>query len=362
MPELTPSQWDEFVSSRPQAHLLQTQPWGELKLAFGWNVSRIGITDNRNSTVSNQTPGKDIWTGVQILLRRLPLGLRFAYIPKGPVLPVSARSNHTGLGDPGSELWKEVDQFCRQRRVIFCKIEPDAWEGNSGSDFQTVEPGAAFVLSHHPIQPQRTLVVNISGEEELVLARMKQKTRYNIKLAQKKGVVVHPSDDLNGFYRLMQTTAGRDQFGVHSLAYYRRAYDLFHPRGACELLVAEYEGTPLAALIVFAHGSRAWYFYGASANDHRDRMPTYLLQWEAIRWARARGCQEYDLWGVPDENEEVLENDFTTRKDGLWGVYRFKRGFGGELRRAAGPWDRVYQPPLYRLYQWLISKRPGRMN
>jgi peptidoglycan pentaglycine glycine transferase (the first glycine) len=106
----------------------------------------------------------------------------------------------------------------------------------------------------------------------------------------------------------------------------------------------------LAALMVFAYGKRSWYFYGGSANIHRERMPNYLLQWEAMRWARTQGCTEYDFWGVPDADLETLEAGFTQRTDGLWGVYRFKRGFGGELRRALGPWDRVYQPLLYRLY------------
>ena len=123
------------------------------------------------------------------------------------------------------------------------------------------------------------------------------------------------------------------------------------------MLIAAYQGQPLAGLMVFADGQRAWYLYGASARDHRDRMPTYLLQWEAMRWARSRGCVEYDLWGVPDEEEELLESQFTTREDGLWSVYRFKRGFGGRLLRAAGPWDRVYQPALYRLYQWWADRR-----
>ncbi len=109
--------------------------------------------------------------------------------------------------------------------------------------------------------------------------------------------------------------------------------------------------------MVFAYGSRAWYFYGASTNQHRHRMPTYLLQWEAMRWARDQGCTEYDLWGVPDEDEHTLEDQFAERSDGLWGVYRFKRGFGGNLRRALGPWDRVYQPVLYTFYRWWVERR-----
>ena len=149
---------------------------------------------------------------------------------------------------------------------------------------------------------------------------------------------------IDGFYKMIQVTGGRDGFGVHSLEYYRRAYELFHPTGMCELLVAEFENKPLAALMVFARGKRAWYIYGASNDEERNRMPTYLLQWEAMRWARAKGVEEYDLWGVPDEDEATLEAQFENRNDGLWGVYRFKRGFGGELKRAAQAMDKIYNP------------------
>jgi lipid II:glycine glycyltransferase (peptidoglycan interpeptide bridge formation enzyme) len=106
--------------------------------------------------------------------------------------------------------------------------------------------------------------------------------------------------------------------------------------------------------MVFAHGKRAYYLYGASTDEERNRMPTYLLQWEAIKWARSKGAEEYDLWGVPDEDEEILEENFEKRSDGLWGVYRFKRGFGGDVKRAAQALDRVYMPLLYKLYLWRI--------
>jgi lipid II:glycine glycyltransferase (peptidoglycan interpeptide bridge formation enzyme) len=191
----------------------------------------------------------------------------------------------------------------------------------------------------------------LKGEENDILSRMKQKTRYNIKLAQKHGVVVNASSDVREFHRLMVVTGERDGFGVHSLDYYQTAYNLFHPIKGCELFYAEYQGEILAALFVFAHGNRAWYFYGASSNEHRELMATYLIQWQAMRWAHARGCLEYDLWGVPDQDLETLEANFTNVQQGLWGVYRFKRGFGGILRRSAGPWDRVYQPMVYAVYR-----------
>jgi peptidoglycan pentaglycine glycine transferase (the first glycine) len=322
-----PAEWDSFLERFPDAHLLQTTAWGELKTGFGWHAERVAVAGG----------------GAQVLFRRLAGPFTLAYIPKGP------------LGTNWADLWPEVDALCRRRRAVFLKVEPDLWQPFSDQEMQRLLPG--FIPSPQSIQPRRTLLVDLSGSEDEVLARMKQKTRYNIHLAEKKGIQVRPWEDLDAFQALMETTGRRDGFGVHSLGYYRRAYRLFSACGACELLAAEYDGQPVAALMVFARGSRAWYFYGASSDAERNRMPTYLLQWEAMRWARAKGCRVYDLWGVPDEDQVTLEEQFQTRSGGLWGVYRFKRGFGGVLQRSVSAWDRVYQPVLYRLYRWVIARR-----
>jgi lipid II:glycine glycyltransferase (peptidoglycan interpeptide bridge formation enzyme) len=336
MPDISVSEWDAFLSAHPDAHLLQTSAWGALKSEFGWDVARV---------IHGGEPGRRI--GAQVLFRQLPLGMSVAYIPKGPI-GTDINEERSRL----SEFWPHIDALSRRRKAVFLKVEPDIWENtDSGREGAAdISPGG-FRRSAQAIQPVRTLVVNLQGEEDQILKRMKQKTRYNIRLALKKGVVVRSGGDLDTFYRLMTITGQRDEFGVHSLDYYRRAYELFQPRGECELLVAEYQGEPLAGLMVFAHGERAWYFYGASSNNHRERMPTYILQWEAMRWARAQGCTSYDLWGVPDADLNVLEDSFTSRRDGLWGVYRFKRGFGGQLMRGSGPWDRVYQPVFYAFYR-----------
>ena len=328
MPIINNSDWNSFLSQHPNPHLLQTVEWGELKSKFGWWSTNIIVGD----------------TGAQILQRKLPLGFTLAYIPKGPI------------GSDWDKLWPEIDKLCLSSRAVFLKIEPDAWEGEEISDWMR---SFGFRSSAHVIQPRRTISLDISCDDEEILAQMKQKTRYNIRLAGKKGVEVTASSDVGMFSQLMGVTGKRDEFGTHSLAYYQRAYDLFHPVGACELLIAFYEGEPLAGLMVFATGKRAWYFYGASNNLHRNLMPTYLLQWEAIRWAKEKGCAEYDLWGVPDEDQEVLEDKFTQRSDGLWGVYRFKRGFGGEINRSAGAWDKVYNPMLYAGYKMMVKLRGG---
>jgi len=331
MPVVSLTDWNNYLKDHPNAHILQIGEWGELKAAFGWDPIRIVPDDG---------------PGAQILFRRLPLGLTLAYLPK----PVFSEQQSA----ISEQFWSEVDAVCKNHRVIFLKIEHDMWEDSIPAKLRSTHYA---VSSPHNIQPPRTIIVDIKGTEDDILARMKQKTRYNIRLAARKEVTVRPWDDLPAFHQMMLVTGGRDGFGVHSLEYYQRAYELFHPKDKTELLVAEYDGIPLAALMVFAHGRRAWYMYGASTDEERNRMPTYLLQWEAMRWARSKDAQEYDLWGVPDEDEETLEAHFTERNDGLWGVYRFKRGFGGEVRRAAQALDRVYNPLLYRLYLWRMAGR-----
>jgi len=329
MPIVSLTDWNHFLAGHPDAHILQTGEWGELKSAFGWKAVRV---------VSNAV-------GAQILFRRLPLGFSIAYFPKGPVF-------HPLVSGIDSMLWTEIDEICRTNNAVFCKLEIDSWKSE---DWVVATSETKWLTSKHNIQPPRTILIDISGTKEQILAKMKQKTRYNIRLAEKKGVTVRAWDDIESFHKMMLVTGGRDGFGIHSLEYYKRAYELMQPKGLGEILVAEYEGKPLASLFVARNGNRAYYLYGASTDEERNRMPTYLLQWEAMKWAKARGCEEYDLWGVPDEDETTLEANFETRHDGLWGVYRFKRGFGGEVKRAAQAMDRVYNPLLY----WAYLKLQG---
>lgn len=331
MPIVSLSNWNQFLATHPNAHLLQTGEWGELKSAFGWKPVRL-------------VSGED---GVQILFRKLPLGFTVGYIPK-----FSVRSDEVLFSQ---ELWREVDSICKDNRAIFLKLEPDLWQDDEPSPLPITN--YRLQTSPHNIQPPRTITIDIRGTDEEILGRMKQKTRYNIRLAEKKGVTVRAWDDIESFHKMLLITGGRDGFGIHSQEYYQCAYDLLHPKQMGELLLAEYEGKPLAAVFVARNGNHAYYLYGASTDEERNRMPTYLLQWEAMKWAKARGCEEYDLWGVPDEEGDTLEANFETRHDGLWGVYRFKRGFGGQLKRAVQAMDRVYNPLLYWAYLRFIGNK-----
>lgn len=318
----------ELLRGYPTAHLLQLPEWAEFKSHFGWQSQII-----KSSTAR-----------AQVLFRSLPLGYSIAYLPKGP------------LGTNWSSLWEQIDQECKKRKAVFLQVEPDfnlPLHAEMEAQFSK-----GFIHEEHTLQPRRTVLISLEAGEEELLATMKQKTRYNIRLAAKKGVVVRPTTDVKGFYEMMLTTGNRDGFAIHSLDYYQKAFDIFAPSGKCVLLAAYHEGTPLAYLMLFISSPRSWYFYGASDNNQRNLMPTYLLQWEAMRWAKAHGAVEYDLWGIPDADEDELEANFADRSDGLWGVYRFKRGFGGQIVRSSPAFIKVYKPLLYKLF---LKIRAGRM-
>ena len=330
MPDLLPGETNpDLIRTYPTPHLLQLPEWAELKSHFGW----------QSQVFNTQT------ATAQVLFRSLPLGFTIAYLPKGPV------------GSNWSSLWPLIDQECRERKSVFLQVEPDI-SLPLPIEVET-QFDQNFVQKEQTFQPRCTVIISLNADEEELLAAMKQKTRYNIRLAAKKGVVVRPTDDVRGFHDMMQTTGNRDGFSVHSLDYYQKVFEIFAPSGKCVLLAAYHEDTPLAYLMLFLSGARSWYFYGASDNNQRNLMPTYLLQWEAMRWAKAHGATEYDLWGIPDATEDDLEANFTNRSDGLWGVYRFKRGFGGRIVRSSPAFVKIYKPLLYKLYE---KVRAGRMT
>jgi lipid II:glycine glycyltransferase (peptidoglycan interpeptide bridge formation enzyme) len=335
--EISESEWDSFVSHHPHGHVLQTLNWGRLKSMHGWKSARASVLTQQNKPV-----------GVALtLIRTLPYGLgNIAYVPRGPVVNWDNEEHASIAVRTAGRLAKNAGAFA-------LVIEPDLLDTATDRNL-LARLGLQYI--DFGVQPRRTVWVNLDVDEEVdILAAMKQKTRYNIGLSRRKGVSVRAGapDDAELFYGMMQTTAERDTFSIHPLAYYKDFMHLFTlgENAPARLLIAEHENEPLAALIVTAVGERAIYLYGASTNQKRELMPTYLLQWEAMLWARARGCKTYDLWGVPDEDEATLEAGFESRNDGLWGVYRFKRGFGGQVVRHIGAWVSVLSPLRWWLFQ-----------
>lgn len=321
-------QWDDFVNAHASGHLLQSWSWGELKAGAGWHPQRFALLERERGQMV---------AAAQVLCRTLPhVPLRagyLAYIPRGPVI------DWTQPGLCASFLAQLGDKLRRQGALVLL-LEPEqfvrAVDIKSSENSCLSEDFASFVVRPaRPIQPLRTILLDLTPDEETLLARMKEKWRYNVRLASRKGVAVRAAstlDDVRTWYALLQTTGERDQFGIHTLDYYLRAWRIFAPRNQGRLLLAEYNGQLLAGIFVGLFAQEGIYLYGASSNEYRNLMPNYLLQWEAIRWAKQQGATRYDFWGIPatDDADEAMA-----------GVYRFKSGWGGEVVRYVGCYQRV---------------------
>jgi peptidoglycan pentaglycine glycine transferase (the first glycine) len=339
------AEWNAFVAAHPQAHILQTSRWARLKCAFGWSAGRVVL----RAPGGAQMP---ILAGASVLYRRLPWGQTLAYVPKGPLVDWNDRMQ-TGA------LLALIRAECRKRCAALLKIEPDLPASQSLAE---VLSSYGFRASEQRVQPLSTIHIDLSADEETILARMKPKWRYNIRLAERKGVTVRQGTaaDLPAIQRLLEITGKRDGFEVHSEAYYALATELFMPEGLANWWLAEAAGELLAAIAVFALGRGAWYMWGASGESGRNLMPNHALQWAAISWAKGRGCLTYDLWGIPDqvgENPQAYEESDKWGSEGLWGVYRFKQGFGGAVVRFVGAWDLPLSAAGHALYRTALRVR-----
>lgn len=324
--------WDDFVRAQPNGHLLQLSRWGALKSRFGWEDRIIALSDERG-----------IQAGALVLLQRLPVGTgKLAYVPMGGYATDSALY---------PQLWNAIRS---ETGAAFLKLEPGLGAKLQAADLVR----AGFRPSPQSIQPPTTIIVDISDDESAIMQRMNQGTRRKIRKSRSGKVAYSEGDrgDVRRFNDLMQETGARNAFGVHSASYYEAVYDLFRP-GDGTLLLAQHQDELLSAIMVFALGDTAWYLYGASSRAHGNLFATYGVQWAAIEWAQQRGCRFYDLWGVPDFDEATLEAQFKDRRDGLWGVYGFKRGWGGEVRRSLGTWDLAWNPLVYAAYRAALKLR-----
>jgi len=320
----SPEIWNIALASLPLAHVLQTWEWGQFKSRHGWTPCYLMWNDDAGQARA----------AALVLRRRLGrLPLCVMYVPKGPAMDYAdAPLVRQVLGDLG--------RFACQSHAIFIKIDPDL---NPHPLPFSPKGRREWIESSGQIQFRNTMEIDLRKSEDELLVAMHQKTRYNIRLAQKRGVTVRSGtlSDLELLYAMYDETARRDQFIIRPLDYYGDAWGSFIEAGLAQPLIAEFENAPIAALILFHFAGRAYYFYGMSRDLHRNLMAPHLLQWEAMRWARAQGCTVYDMWGAPDTLDE---------SDPMWGVYHFKQGFGGQFVQHIGAWDYPASRPLYWLY------------
>ncbi len=364
--------WNDLVASLPQPHILQTWQWSQVKAAYGWRpffalwvASGSGrldfklVSDPADLTALAGGHEGQARAACMLLLRDVALGGRLArlkviYAPKGPLLDWSDVSLRR-------QVFDDLKVSAKRLGAIFIKIDPDvalgsgvpgdpdARESSLGQAVQADLVARRWVESSEQIQFRNTVLIELGDDEQALLARMKQKTRYNIRLSERKGVQVRvgSTQDFSLLYRMYAETSLRDGFAIRPQGYYEYVWSTFMQAGMAEPLIAEVDGEAVAAVVVFRFAEQAWYLYGMSRELHREKMPNYLLQWQAICRARAAGCRLYDLWGAPEHFGE---------SDPLWGVYRFKEGLGGQVARYLGAWDRPINPWIYRLYTRILPR------
>jgi lipid II:glycine glycyltransferase (peptidoglycan interpeptide bridge formation enzyme) len=336
--------WNQALVGLPDAHALQSWVWGDFKSRWGWSAQRLTLTVAENS-----------WqplAAAQVLKRRIPrLPYSILYVPKGPVLNYNDRLLR-------QQVLLELEKLARREKAILIKIDPEVvryWgveqerKSPLGAKFIEELQHRGWVYSAEQIQFPNTVILDLTRSEDDLLASMKSKTRYNIRLAGRKGITVRQGtpDDLSMIAAMYEETAERDNFTIRPIDYYLDAWRSFYEAGMGVPLLAEYEGVIVAAVFLVRFGDRVTYMYGASSGRERNRMPNYLLQWEAIRWAKEQGCTIYDFWGAPSEFVEG---------DPLWGVWRFKDGFQGDIVWHVGAWDYPARPFWYNVYARLLPR------
>jgi peptidoglycan pentaglycine glycine transferase (the first glycine) len=329
--------WDNFVASSACCNITQSYEWGELAPHLGASEAlRVGVVDEHGM----------LCAAMLVLVSHAPVINRtYFYAPRGPV-----------IDDPNSPAMAIMLNFvkaeARKRSAFMLKVEPSVLADDTR--WLTALQHQGFRANPYATHIRHEWVLDIRPDEKTLLAGMKEKWRYNIRLAGRKGIVVRRGAgqaDLDAFYQIYETTSERDQFFIHNKSHYEDVMRLFGEDDHAALFLAEYEGQVVAGTIVLYLGCWSWYMYGASSNEHRERMPNHLLQWTGMQWAKTKGCWYYNFRGIPDILEEGQE---------LWGVYQFKRGFGGYPLRSLETHDLIYQPLVYEAYRRLLEVKRWR--
>ncbi|MBI9043934.1 MAG: peptidoglycan bridge formation glycyltransferase FemA/FemB family protein [Anaerolineaceae bacterium] len=347
--------WNEIIAGIPDGHLLQTLEWAEIKASQGWtSIRKVWKDENGNPCAAALILKKEI------SLKGIKSGFCILYIPRGPILDWDN-------SDLVLRVFVDLQEIAKTEKAIFVKVDPELILGEGIPDTDTCVDfqNRKYILeqieanswqySNEQIQFKNTVWLDLTLGEDVLLASMKQKTRYNIRLASRKGVEIRKAtmDDLELAYQMYAETSLRDGFAIRSKDYYLRVWKTFLKKDMATLLFAEVEGEIVAGLFLFYFGSHAWYLYGMSTGKHRKLMPNHLLQWEAIKISKNRGVKIYDFWGAPDT---------FNASDSMYGVFRFKDGFGAKVVRTMGAWDYPVYPLLYKAYTHVLPRLLGIMR
>lgn len=312
-------QLNNFVGGQPHAQFLQSWQWGEFQEKVSGQVWRLGVLDNNELVAS-----------AKVITKNLPMGKKYFYCGRGPVVAVGADERQAV-----EPLFKEIEKLAGQAGIMFLRFDPL-------NELQVISYKSRIIKTLN-VQPGKTLVLDLTKTEDELLRQMHQKTRYNINLAVKKGVKIVRGDKtrFEEFWSLLDQTSGRDKFRPHGRDYYKTMIGM--ENGLVKLFFADYQGKPIAAALVCFFGDTATYLHGGSADEDRNVMAPYLLQWYSVKLAKADGRKYYDFHGI-DETK--------------WpGVTRFKKGFGGTEVNYPGTFDLVFDQGWYSIYKMVRKVR-----
>ena len=321
--------YEEFLTNNERCNFQQSLEWGEVKQAW------------KNEVILSKDKNGKIVGAISVLIRKMPIFGNFMYISRGPICDIY---DENVLKD----LIKGLNKLAKEYKAFALKWEPDI--KSSDKEFRKIAENLGFKIKDDAkdfsegIQPRYVFRLDLKNKtEDEVFAEFHQKTRYNIRLAIKKGVVIKEGTraDLKDFHKIMEVTGKRDNFMIRPLSYFEKMYDKLFPNHL-KLMMAYYEDKPIAGIIDIIYGNKVWYLYGASSNKHRNLMPNYLLQWEMIKYSIEQKKDIYDFRGVVGIVDETHPQ---------YGLYRFKKGFNAEFTEFIGELYINYKPITYKMYK-----------
>lgn len=324
--------WNNFVKTNAaDGGLLQSWQWGDFQKLLDNRAFRLGVINGQGR----------VQAAALVIKHELPFEYNYLYCPRGPIINV-LKVDHL------NSLFAEIKKIAKEEKSFLIRVDP-AWA--VGNEKRLTDLG--FRKGEHEIQPKCSLIIDITKNDEEILAGMKQKTRYNIGLAQRKGVKIRISSelaDIESFWQLTKQTSSRDGFVPHPKEHYKKMFEVFSKDGTLQLFLAEYDNKVIAASMVSFFGRVGTYLHGASADSYREMMASYLLQWHTIIAAKKLGMTHYDFGGV----------NAKTFNDPKWdGISRFKTGFSPDVpaREYVGSFDLVLNPFVFSAYKFIKQIR-----
>jgi lipid II:glycine glycyltransferase (peptidoglycan interpeptide bridge formation enzyme) len=333
---LDSEQWNTFLEQHPRGHYLQSYEWGELYRYLGSRIYRLGAFDNERQV------GAMMFVVAPVPIPLLGKYYNWIYCARGPAI----ENDNLDILDA---LLARVHEIAKVSHAVVCKLEPNVLEEEDKPWVDHLHT-LGFQANRQSICGRRSWVLDVRPDEQKILAGFRKTWRYNIRLAEREGVEVREvktDEDFDTYYRLMIITSQRDNFFLHSQDYHKEMYQRYAAKGDAAIFLAIYQGKAVAARMIIRFGDTCLDMFGASSNEDRGFPKTHIVQYRCFQWAKSRGCSFFDFRNIPEtlnENEE------------MYGVYHYKKGFGGFSRLYMLTQDYIYQPLIYRLWNTLAEQ------